>query len=98
MPLQKDHNEEQLYMEINGVPSVMEDHTINEINKEPPRPFTFPFSNSMEAIKGKFKQSSNFLSLNELWKFNCSYNPEVPPKEFFTPNFDCSNWGDIKNS
>ncbi|MUJ28010.1 DUF4981 domain-containing protein [Aliivibrio fischeri] len=96
MPFQNDHDEELLYTEINGIPSVMENHTINGINKEPPRPFAFPFSNSIEAIKGEIEQSSNYLSLNGLWKFNCSHNPEMRPRKFFMPNFDCSNWDIIK--
>lgn len=89
-------NNDSLYTEVNGIPAVMENHAINGINKEPPRPFAFPYLNHLEAIKGKPENTINYLSLNGLWKFHCSYNPNIRPRDFFNIDFDCSNWDVIK--
>lgn len=85
-----------LYEEINHVPAVMENHQINGINKEPPRSNAFPYTVEALAINNRPDQAANFLSLNGLWKFNCSYNPELRPKGFQQEGFDVSQWDDIR--
>ena len=85
-----------LYEEINHVPSVMENHQINGINKEAPRTHAFPFMHESLAINNKPEQAGNYLSLNGLWQFNCAHNPESRPKGFQAEDFDTSDWDSIQ--
>ncbi|SQJ37382.1 Uncharacterised protein [Salmonella enterica] len=45
-----------LYEEHDHIPAVMEDHRINGINKEPPRPTAFPFTSTYLAIINDIKK------------------------------------------
>ena len=85
-----------LYEDLDGIPRVLEEHTINGIYKEPPRPFLFPFTNEFEAIANDPASTQNFLSLNGLWKFNLATKPEQRERRFFEKDFDASSWDMIK--
>ncbi len=85
-----------LYEEKNNVPKVLENHQINGINKEKPRPFAFPFLNRYQAISNRPEEAKNYLSLNGVWRFHCSFNPVSRPKKFYEDDFDTSNWDSIK--
>lgn len=85
-----------LYEEYNHVPMVMENHQINGINKEAPRPHIFPFTNKYLAIQNTHHDAKNYLSLNGLWQFNCALNPESRPKDFYQDNYDASDWSTIQ--
>lgn len=85
-----------LYEENNHVPAVMEDHQINGINKENPRPHLFPFTNKYLAMQNHPEEARNYLSLNGLWRFNCAINPASRPKAFYQENYDISAWDTIQ--
>ena len=85
-----------LYAERDHVPAVLEDHRINGINKEPPRPYLFPFTSTWQAIKNIPTEASNYLSLNGVWKFHCASNPHSRPKTFYQENYDVSAWDTIQ--
>ncbi|TKU11174.1 DUF4981 domain-containing protein [Citrobacter sp. wls828] len=85
-----------LYTEHDHVPAVLEDHRINGINKELPRPYLFPFTSQYLAIKNIPAEASNFLSLNGIWKFNCASNPQSRPKTFYEEDYDVSTWDTIQ--
>ena len=51
------------------------------------------YRNECEAESG----CSSFIeSLNGTWKFNYAPNIPLAPKDFFSPDFDCKCWDDIK--
>ncbi|MEO3990281.1 glycoside hydrolase family 2 TIM barrel-domain containing protein [Pseudocitrobacter cyperus] len=85
-----------LYTERDHVPTVLEDHRINGINKEKPRPHLFPFTNPLLAIRNDPIAASNYLSLNGLWQFSCSVNPQSRPKTFYQEEYDTSRWATIQ--
>ena len=85
-----------LYEEHDHVPSVMEDHRINGINKERPRAYAFPFAHEALAINNLPENASNYLSLNGLWKFHCAINPKSRPKGFQQEDYDVSGWDTIQ--
>ncbi|HGY3717706.1 TPA: glycoside hydrolase family 2 TIM barrel-domain containing protein [Citrobacter gillenii] len=85
-----------LYTEYDHIPAVLEDHRINGINKELPRPYLFPFTNQYLAIKNIPARANNYLSLNGIWQFNCASNPKLRPKEFYQENYDVSRWETIQ--
>lgn len=85
-----------LYEEHDHVPAVMEDHRINGINKETPRPPAFPFTSTYLAIINDIKKASNYLSLNGLWRFNNAINPASRPQNFYQEHYDVSDWDTIQ--
>lgn len=85
-----------LYTEHDHVPAVLEDHHINGINKEKPRPAIFPFTHSLLALRNDPAAASNYLSLNGLWQFTCSINPAARPKAFYEEGFDTADWQTIQ--
>ncbi len=85
-----------LFAEKDHIPAVLENHQINGINKEKPRPNAFPFQHESLAINNNPKLAGNFLSLNGLWKFHCACNPASRPKMFYSESFDVSQWDNIK--
>jgi len=72
------------------------DETVNEINREPMHASYFAFENKAKALTGDWNQSSNYKSLNGLWKFNWSESPGQAPEGFSSPAFDDSKWGELK--
>lgn len=86
---------EELYLENDHIPAVLEDHRINGINKEPPRTYSFPFSHQHLAINNKPTDAENYISLNGIWKFHCAINPQSRPKNFYQVDYDISGWDTI---
>ena len=84
------------YDEVDNAPLVLEKHTVNGINKEPPRTDSFPFKNQFEAFQNDRTFSENYLSLNGIWKFNCVKKPVDKPTGFQFSEFDDSGWADIQ--
>jgi len=72
-----------------------EDPTIFQINREPARAHFFPFESEALALKNDPTQSKYFQSLNGIWKFNFSPNPDVRPEKFYKSNYDDKDWSDI---
>ena len=73
-----------------------EDPTVFQINQEPPRAHFFPYESEAFAQLNDHGQSKYFQSLNGIWKFNFSPNPDGRPKNFYKSNYDDTNWSDIK--
>ncbi|TQV89219.1 glycoside hydrolase family 2 TIM barrel-domain containing protein [Aliikangiella coralliicola] len=72
-----------------------EDHTVFAINKEEPHATLFPFSSTYAALTSKKEESTNYLSLNGLWKFDWKKSPGSAPSGFQKPGYDDSNWDTI---
>lgn len=69
---------------------------IFNINREEPHATLFPYSNIEAAINGNRETSPWYQSLDGLWHFNLVKKPDDRPRNFFTDNFDVSNWPLIK--
>lgn len=72
-----------------------ESHQVFSINKEQPHATIFPFLSRDAALTIKKEQSSNFLLLNGLWKFDWQRSPKNKPEGFELVNFDDKNWSQI---
>ncbi|MGX9519740.1 glycoside hydrolase family 2 TIM barrel-domain containing protein [Vibrio mediterranei] len=94
-PTQRDEDIDYLYEEVNGLPRVLEDHTINGISKEPPRPYLFPYCNQNEAIINNFSKAKNHLSLSGLWRFSLANNPNERIRDFYEKSYDSNHWHTI---
>ncbi|MCJ8318442.1 MAG: DUF4981 domain-containing protein [Colwellia sp.] len=72
-----------------------ENHEVFAINKEAPRTSFFSYQSSNAALNNVKEQSSNFLLLNGLWKFDWQQSPKNKPQGFELVKFDDSNWPKI---
>ena len=72
-----------------------EDPEIFQINRELPHAHFTPFESKVLAEKGISKNSKYYQSLNGIWRFKYSKNPNARPKNFFKVGADLSSWDDI---
>ncbi len=68
------------------------DENLNEQNRMPMHASMFAFSSDAEAVKGDWQQSSNYVTLNGLWKFKFVQNPALVPQNFETPGYNDKDW------
>ncbi len=73
-----------------------ENPAINYIGKMPARATGFPFESRAKAVVGHRTRSRRFLSLNGAWKFAFSPSADALPAGFERPDFDVSQWEEIK--
>lgn len=66
------------------------------LNKEAPTATFSSFSDLNSALKILPENSKWWKSLNGQWKFNWSKDPQSRPVGFFLPDYDVSNWKEIK--
>lgn len=74
---------------------VIENPEVIEINKLSARATFFPYNSIDKALKGNVENANNYRSLNGIWKFHWSKNPEQRPKDFYKDNYDDSAWSSI---
>ena len=68
---------------------------ITRVNTEAPRSSFFAFENVDLASRGDKKQSSRYMSLEGMWKFNFVQNHNEAPADFFKPGFNDAAWVDF---
>jgi beta-galactosidase len=49
-----------------------------------------------DALENNWTKSPGFISLNGLWKFKWSENPDVSPKDFYTEKFNDTKWDNLQ--
>lgn len=64
--------------------------------REAPRATAYPYATAAAALKGDFKASPYYMSLDGLWKFKWVPKPADKPTGFEDPAFDVSSWKEIK--
>jgi beta-galactosidase/beta-glucuronidase len=67
--------------------------SVFEENRLPAHSDHSVYANKSELLKGT---SSLCYSLNGVWKFDYSINPNCTPDGFETLDYDCKNWEDIR--
>ncbi|MBN2862798.1 MAG: DUF4981 domain-containing protein [Bacteroidales bacterium] len=65
-------------------------------NKEAPHASLISFNDEAYALEGIKANSSNYLSLDGIWKFNLVNAPDNRPYWFFKDDFDTRRWDDIE--
>lgn len=71
------------------------DPAANRVNVEAPRSDYFAFETVDGATRNDKKQSSRYLSLEGMWKFNFVKDHQDAPQNFFRPSFDDGKWEDF---
>lgn len=72
-----------------------ENERVFGINKEKAHATFYSFPNRNDALNIKPEKSSNYLSLNGMWKFQWSKNPEKRSEYFYQNDFNDANWDEI---
>ena len=73
-----------------------QDQQVNEVNRFPLHTDFFAYESEAGALKGAKTQSSNFLSLDGVWKFHFVENADQRPTDFYKTDLDESSWKTIK--
>ena len=95
-----------LMQESYGSTNDWENEAIIGINKEPPRANGFSFASLNSAAEGyawtspeeliEKRFASDFVqSLNGQWSFHWVKHPDLRPQEFYTADYDVSDWASI---
>lgn len=74
------------------LPSELQLPEVVSVNRLPMRSSSFAFEDLITAKTYDRDKSKNFFSLNGEWKFNWVQNPNDRPVDFFSINFDDSQW------
>ena len=73
-----------------------QDPKVNEVNRAPAHTRYFAYANMQEAIGEEPEKSSNYLSINGVWKFHWAKDAgSRPSSAFWKTDFDDSSWGEM---
>ena len=73
-----------------------ENPSLVAINRQDHRAFTVPYENMENALWCEENLSPFYRLLNGAWKFSLFCCPEEVEEDFFSEDFDCSEWDDIE--
>lgn len=79
----------------NGYPEWNNNPELFQINRMDAHSTWIPFDTTEEALIGDSKASSNYMSLNGLWKFAYAETPDKRIRQFFELDYDCSTWAEL---
>lgn len=73
-----------------------QDPNINAVNRSPMHTNYFAYASPEEAQAGIKENSSNFMTLNGMWKFNWVKDADARPTDFFRTDFNDKGWADLQ--
>jgi len=73
-----------------------QDPEVNAVNRAPMHTNYFAYESAEAAVKGAKESSTNFMTLNGLWKFNWVRNADQRPMDFFRADFNDKGWDNMK--
>ncbi|RUT41437.1 DUF4981 domain-containing protein [Paenibacillus anaericanus] len=79
----------------NGYPEWDNNPELFQVNRMEAHATWISFDTKEEAFIGDFKASSNYLSLNGLWKFAYADTPDKRIRSFYEQDYDCSSWAEL---
>lgn len=72
-----------------------QDPLVNAVNRAPMHTSYFAYPDAEEAAEGCRSSSSNYMSINGLWKFNWVRDADMRPTDFFQTGFNDKGWDEI---
>lgn len=72
------------------------DPEVNAVNRAPMHTNYFAYESAEAASAAIKEQSSNFMSLNGMWKFFWVKNADARPTDFWKTDFNDKGWDDLK--
>ena len=77
---------------LTNIYEYLENTQVFELNQEEGHVPLVPYLTVDEALINKRSESTNYVSLNGLWKFHFATTPEGTPDNFYSENFDDKGW------
>nr|WP_321453764.1 glycoside hydrolase family 2 TIM barrel-domain containing protein [uncultured Carboxylicivirga sp.] len=74
---------------------VWQNPKVNQVNRQPMHTTYFAYESVDAAKEGVKELSSNFMSLNGIWKFNWVKDAWSRPTDYYKTTFDDKSWGTI---
>lgn len=68
---------------------------VNQINRLPANAYFVPYADRHAAVD-RAKNNDRIVSLDGIWKFHYSKNPDSRPIDFYKADYNISHWKDIK--
>lgn len=81
---------------LSDIYSFLENTSVFELNQEDGHVPLVPYSTVDQALINDFSKTTNYLSLNGIWKFNYSDTPEGVPSEVYKEGFNDKKWDTIR--
>lgn len=69
---------------------------VSGVNKEQACQIAIPFADEQQAMNLAIEESTYYKTLNGTWKFHWVPDPKDRPQDFCKPEYDVSQWDDIK--
>ena len=69
---------------------------VSEVNREKACQIAIPFADEQQATKLAIEESPYYKTLNGIWKFHWVADPKDRPQDFYLPNYDVTQWDNIK--
>lgn len=69
---------------------------ISEVNREKAYQIAIPFADEQQAMSLAMEESPYYKTLNGTWKFHWVADPKNRPQDFYQPEYDVSQWDNIK--
>ncbi len=80
---------------LSDIYSYLENTKVFELNQTEGHVPLMPFRTLSEALGNKVSESSDYLSLNGIWKFHYADTPDGTPSGFFSENYNDKSWDTI---
>ncbi|MEG2786289.1 MAG: glycoside hydrolase family 2 TIM barrel-domain containing protein [Romboutsia sp.] len=81
---------------VNGYSEWNNNPEIVSINSNNQHSDFISYENVFKAKQGIKEESSRYISLNGIWKFNYAFGVDNRPINFYENNYDTEDWNDIK--
>ena len=82
--------------QVNFLPNDWQNPAVFEKGQNTPHAFHIPYASANDAIQNMPRKCRNYQLLNGQWKFKWVETPKQVPVEFWQPDFDVSEWDEIK--
>lgn len=69
---------------------------VSDVNREKACQIAIPFADEKQATSLTIEDSPFYKTLNGTWKFNWVADPKDRPQDFYKPEYDVTQWDDIK--
>lgn len=73
-----------------------QDPNVNAVNRAPMHTNYFAYENKEVATEGTKESSSNFMTLNGLWKFHWVKDAESRPTDFWKVGYNDKSWNELE--
>ncbi|WP_291529935.1 glycoside hydrolase family 2 TIM barrel-domain containing protein [Bacteroides sp. UBA939] len=70
--------------------------SVTNINREEATTIAIPFATESDVPDNRIEESPYYASLNGIWKFHWSKDPETMPADFYKTDFNTDDWDTIE--